>query len=160
LLKKFYKSLVSRGVDKIVWSFKTGQTIPKEVYQWKRLTIRFMEGDQIPFPRTEIRRLHNYGGKIDTSNSCADDTDGRRYPCYHLWYAPAVAVDGSILICCSDPKKETVLGNISNMTLSQAWKKMEAWRLEHRSGVFSGICKNCDVWKQYPSTFFSWQYTT
>ena len=153
LLKKFYQALVRVGVDKIVWSYKTGQEIPKEAHSWEKVTIRFMEGEEQNFPRREIRKIHNYGGKIDTSKLNVKNTGGLRYPCYHLWFAPAVAVTGEILICCSDPNRETVLGKIPSMTLSQAWKKMEVHRLNQKAGNYNGICAKCDVWKQYPSIF-------
>lgn len=159
-IKKMADELARLPIDKIIWSYKKGQIIPKEIRSWKNLTIRFMEGEELPFPRREIRKLHNYGGTVAGSDLNVNFMAGKRYPCYHLWYAPAVAVDGKILICCSDPKRKSEIGNIKTMTLSQAWKKIEVHRLNHLNGNFEGICKNCDVWKQYPSTFFGWQYTT
>lgn len=159
LLEKYRKHLNDVGVDKIIWSYKTGQVIPKEAESWKNVTIRFMEGEEQNFPRREIRKMHNYGGNLTSLNSNASTTDGRRYPCYHLWYAPAVSVNGDILICCADPLKKTVIGNIKTMTLSKAWKIMESHRKQQMAGRYEGICSKCDVWKQYPDMFFSWQRT-
>lgn len=153
LLSKNYQALVRAGCDKIVWSYKTGQVIPEEAYSWEKVTIRFMDWEEKDFPRKEVRKAHNYGGKIDTSKFGVKNTDGSRYPCYHLWYAPAVAVTGEILICCSDPKRESVVGKFPSTTLSQAWKKMEIHRINQKAGNYNGICAKCDVWKAYPRTF-------
>ena len=94
-----------------------------------------------------MRSYHNYGGKI----TIAQSTDIiNRYPCYHLWFAPAVRANGDIVICCADPEGKSVVGNVNNMTIKEAWEKMEWVRQQHLSGVYRGICTTCNVWKFYP----------
>ena len=147
LLWKYWRDLVS--VDKIIWSYKKGIKVPEELKTWKNFTVRFFEGEEVDtsWPRREVRHYHNYGGKIPVAQST--DTS-KRYPCYHPFLAPAVRANGDIVICCADPEGKSVVGNVSNMKISEAWKLMDKVREDHKHGIYGGICKNCDVWKSYP----------
>ena len=118
------------------------------------------------WPKIEIRNLHSYGSTIDTSKWGGDgiatksSTQEFRHACYHLFYAPAVAWNGDLVICCDDARRLTKLGRFGTMSVAEAWqsKKFQAIRDAHMKGVYPGICKNCDVWKQYPDVFYKWQY--
>lgn len=146
LLDRYKKEL--REVDKIIWSYKEGIKVSEEFKTWKNFTVRFFDKEDKSWPRREIRKLHNYGGKL---KSIAQSMDVSRYPCYHLFLAPAVRWNGDVVICCADPDGKSVIGNLSNMTMSEAWRKMRFLRQEQLHGIYSGICKECDVWKSYPS---------
>ena len=161
--------LLKSDVDKVIWSWrpeaKFSEATKEKLRSWGKLTVRMIE-ETVPkeerdywesWPSVEIRNLHNYGGEISLENFGAKPTVGSRWPCYHLWLAPAVAWNGNILVCCSDPHQKEVLGNLADMTVSEAWKKMDGIRKAHLRGEFTGICKDCDVWKNYPDLFFSWQ---
>jgi len=155
LLGRLYKQL--RGVDKIIWSYKADVKVPEELKTWKNFTVRFFEKrEDSSWKRYEIKKWHNYGGQSSTAHS----TVGPRYPCYHPFLAPGVTAKGEIVICCADPKQKSSVGNIKDMSLVEAWKKMEWIRQQHLSGVYRGICERCDVWKVYPNIWFSWQYGT
>lgn len=147
LLGRYYKDL--RDVDKIIWSFKKEVKVPEELKKWRNFTVRFFEKEDRSWPRREVRNYHNYGGLVSTVRT----TDIPRYPCYHPFLAPGVTASGNIVICCADPKERSAVGNIRNMTIREAWRKMEAYRLDHLNGIFRGICRDCDVWKSYPSLF-------
>lgn len=145
LLERYWKDL--RCVDKIIWSYKAGVKVPEELKNWKNFTVRFFEKrEDESWPRFEIRGFHNYGGHISTA-----PFTGKRWACYHPFLAPAVRSNGDIVICCADPEGKSVVGNVSNMTMVEAWKKMEWVRQQHLAGVYRGICSSCDVWKSYPS---------
>ena len=159
-----FARLKDSGIDKVLWSWRTepkwSDGFKDKLRGWRKFTVRFIEGlypegEELLWPHREKRSLHNYGGEISLERFGVKSTAGKRYPCYHLWYAPAVSWDGCILLCCADPHKKMVLGNIKTMTLSQAWKsqKFEKERENHRNGVYKGICENCNIWKQYPNIF-------
>ena len=146
LLERLFNEL--RGVDKIIWSYKPNIKVPEELKKWKNFTVRFFKKrEDLSWPRWEVRGFHNYGGQV----CIAPSTETSRYPCYHPFLAPAVRANGDIVICCADPLGKSAVGNISNMTMAEAWKKMEWIRQQHLAGVYRGICEKCDVWKSYPS---------
>jgi radical SAM protein with 4Fe4S-binding SPASM domain len=150
LLERLYEKL--RRVDKIIWSYKKEVKVPEALKSWKNFTVRFFEKrEDLSWPRFEIRNYHNYGGQVSTARS----TESLRHPCYHIWYAPSVTSTGNIVICCADPEQKSVIGNIKNMTITEAWNSpiFKKIREEHLNGKYSGICKKCDVWKSYASVF-------
>ena len=147
------------------------EVTPKEAYE-----------EWADWPNVEGRKLHNYGGNIKTSlfkNISTEDSglrtqplirtqDGQkitssthsdRWPCYHLWLAPAVAWNGNILLCCADPHQKEVLGTFPKQTVAEVWQgdRLKAIRDGHLKGEYKGICEGCDVWKQYPDIFFKRQ---
>ena len=171
--------LVSCGINQVLWTWRkearfTGATLLK-LKKWGKFRVRFIKEITPPeayeewktWGNVEGRKLHNYGGEIDTgrwdglqeksywkdySNS---QKTSIRYPCYHLWLAPAVAWNGNILLCCSDPHQKEVLGKFPEQSVAEVWKgsQLESIRKSHLEGRYEGICKDCDVWKSYPSLF-------
>lgn len=122
------------------------ETTPKEeLEKWRK------------WPKLEIKNLHNYGGNISLESYGVKSTAGSRYPCYHLWLAPAVAWNGKILMCCNDPHQKEVIGQYGETSMAEAWQKLNGVREAHLRGEYSGICANCDSWKTYPDLFFNFQ---
>lgn len=159
LLEKYAVKLLRRGADRIYWSYsedvKVREGLLRVLNKSGKFTIRFIGkgADKWKGMNTESRDFHNYGGtKMDLSRSTAG-----RYPCYHLWFAPAISVDGSMTICCADPEKKAILGNVNEESISSMWRRMENLRKEQLNGIYSGICKDCDVWTEYRDIFFRWQ---
>ena len=157
-----FSRLKTSGVDKVLWSWRTepkwSDSFKRELRKWNKFTARFIEGtypkgEEKLWPTKELRKIHNYGGEIDISRFGAKNINGSRYPCYHLWLAPAVAWNGKFLACCADPHQKEVFGDLKKETLSQGWKRLQGIRTAHREGRYEGICKDCDIWKQYPSIF-------
>lgn len=109
----------------------------------------------------DIREEHNYAGKI---NSLTNNPQKRRYPCYHLWFAPAISWDGDMSICCCDWDRIGIIGNVKENTISEIWqgKKLKRLREMHLSGNYEQIeiCRDCNVWQTYPDIFFEWQKST
>lgn len=167
LLNRFADRLVESGVDKIIWSWRknnfTGHT--EEILKKKgkvRLLIEETPKEEFDkwskFPDVEIKHLHNYGGNIDVSKwGVADSVLPERYPCYHLWLAPAIRWNGEIVECCNIPQSgHEVLGTYGKTTLGDVWRgeKLRKLREAHKKGVYPGACKNCSSWTAYPNIFF------
>jgi len=156
------------GVTKIHWTWRpearfSPATI-RTLAKWGRFMVRILkeitpEEEQERWASWEplqVRSLHNYGGNIATSAFGVTATDTTsRWPCYHLWLAPAVAWNGNILICCADPHQKEILGTFPTTKVAEAWQsaKLEAIRQSHLRGEPGGICKDCDVWRNYPNLF-------
>lgn len=182
LLNRYVDGIIAAGIDRIVWTWRpeakfTDDTIWR-LKNWKKFAVRIIRDITPPeeyerwksWRPIEIRDLHNYGSHIDTSKKMGYGSAGNslkqtptavpsRWPCYHLWLAPAVAWNGEILICCSDPHRKEKLGTFPSMSVHQAWtsEKLNQIRDGQLNGIYGGICKGCDVWKQYPDIFFKWQ---
>lgn len=164
LLNEKVKELIASGPDLVLWSWKKEVEFSDETRRllrgWGRFRVRFIEGVTPPeaykewekWPNVEKRRLHNYGGNISLPNK----EKGARWSCYHLWLAPAIAWNGNFLLCCADPHQREVLGHFPESSIASMWqgKKLRDIRQNQRMGQYEGICKDCDVWKEYPNMFF------
>ena len=170
--------LLQSNPDLVLWSWRPEATFTPEtkakLRRWGKFRVRFIEEvtpkeayeEWADWPNVEGRRLHNYGGTIDTAkfqtNGAGGSTSAKtaaRWPCYHLWLAPAVAWNGDLLLCCADPHRKEVLGTFPQMSVHEAWTspKLHLIREGHLAGRYEGICGGCDVWKQYPNMHFNWQ---
>lgn len=170
LLNKFAKELEKTSVDRIIWSYRNNkfnedslrllrkrgliriliEETPKEEFEkWSR------------FPRVEIKHLHNYGGNIDTKTwGIKDDGLSTRWPCYHLWLAPAIRWNGAITICCNSPHQEPtekIYG--TGHTVHDFWtgRHLASIREQHMKGKYEGICKGCNSFQAYKDIWFKSQ---
>ena len=172
LLNKFADSLMALGVDRIIWSYRKNNFNDNTRRVLKKVGLIRLLVEETPkdefekwktFPRVEIKHLHNYGGKIDTSKwglvKEMEPIDSR-YPCYHLWLAPAIRHSGDVTICCNDPNGTESMGkynNIHNLAFYWGSSHLQVLRDSHLKGEYKGLCKDCNVWKTYPNMFFGWQ---
>lgn len=108
----------------------------------------------------DLRPRHNYAGKI-SEVAGVERRSLRRYPCYHLWFSPAVNCQGDLSICCCDWEKEAVLGTITTSSVRELWagSLLRQLREYHLRGEYEKIplCAGCNVWATYPDIFFAWQ---
>src|SRR3990167_10303646 len=166
-------------IDKCLWSWRKEAKFTEEtkskLRKWKPFTVRYIEGTypesalEEKWPRVERRRMHNYGATIDLSlftfqESSARNVDSKassiRWPCYHLFLAPAIAWNGKFLMCCADPHQKEIFGDIKKESVNVAWQRVERVKKAHLSGQFIGICANCDTWREYPNLFFGHKYAS
>lgn len=156
LLSEHSEPLLSSGVDKIFISWRSGLDVESIKKLKKICVIRVFEKDeqearkQFEGFKFQVRRVHNYGGSIKS-----DIRNGKRYPCYHLWLAPAIRYNGDFTICCNDPNGELVLGNVNKKSINEIWsgKRMNSLRNKQKKGIYDSGCKTCNVWSTYPSIF-------
>lgn len=171
VLNKFARRLLDSGVDRIIWSWRQNNFSSETIQVLHRIGLVRLLIEETPkeefekwskFPRVEIKHLHNYGGQIDTTKwGLAKQTDEMlRYPCYHLFLAPAIRWNGDVTICCNDPKGVESLGSYSNGdSLSRLWvsPRLLSIRESHLRGEYKGLCAGCNSYKAYPDMFFSVQ---
>lgn len=161
---------VSAGIDQAFWTWRTEARFREstllKLKKWGKFRVRFIEGITTEegykqwekWGNVEGRRLHNYGGNLDLNKFSSPQKNGKkRWPCYHLWLAPAIAWNGNLLICCSDPHQKEVRGHFPEKTVAEMWQELEGIRQSHLAGKYEGICKDCDVWKEVPDLWWQWQ---
>lgn len=170
LLNKFGRPLLELGVDRIVWSWRRNNFTPETIDIIRKIGLVRLLLEETPkeefekwktFPRVEIKHLHNYGGQIDTTKWGLDSKNSDRYPCYHLWLAPAIRWNGDITICCNDPKGTERAGiyGKDGFNLGNFWRsdRLRGIRDSHMSGQYKGLCAGCNSYKAYPDIFFGFQ---
>ena len=168
LLNKFAKELIQLRVDRIIWSWRRNNFTGETIEVLKKIGLIRLLVEETPkeefekwktFPRVEIKHLHNYGGNIDVTKWGLISKDNDRYPCYHLWLAPAIRWNGDITICCNDPSGQESCGFYPSDTLAQFWKseRFNKIRDSHVKGEYKGLCVGCNSYKAYPDIFFGWQ---
>lgn len=165
--------LIASKVSQVLWSWRPEVSFKEETKErlrrWGKFRVRFIN-ELVPdeereawrdWPNQEERPLHDYGGNIDPAQwgGKSLSKSEKRWPCGHLWLSPAVAFDGSFLLCCVDPHRKEVLGNVTETPIGTLWQsaRLQEVRDGHMRREFKGICANCDVWKEYPDMWFSWQ---
>ena len=170
LLNKFANDIVALGVDRIIWSYRRNNFNAEAIRALRRIGLIRLLIEETPkeefekwkkFPRVEIKHLHNYGGNIDVKQwNVPEDNLPDRYPCYHLWLAPAIRWNGEIIECCNIPQSGTeVLGKYGEVSLGEVWngEKLRVLRESDKKGIYPGACANCTSWQAYPNVFFSSQ---
>lgn len=167
LLNKFAKEL--HEVDRVIWSYRKNNFDSNSLQLLRKKGLVRLLIEETPkeefkkwskFPRVEVKHLHNYGGNIDVKKWGIDNLPIARYPCYHLWLAPAVRWNGEIVECCNISKSGTeVLGTYGTTTIGDVWRgeKLMKLREAHKKGVYPGACNKCTSWQAYPDIFFSSQ---
>ncbi len=169
VLNKFAEELLVLGVDRIIWSWRRNNFSPKTIDVLKRIGMVRLLIEETPkeefekwskFPRVEIKHLHNYGGQIDTSKWNISDSTIPRYPCYHLWLAPAIRWNGEITICCNDPhgvESSGIYGR--DFLIRDYWNssRLHGLRQSHLNNEIKGLCIGCNSYKAYPDIFFGFQ---
>lgn len=167
LLNKFNTKL--QKVDRIIWTYRKNNFNDESIRLLRKKGLIRLLIEETPkeefekwskFPRVEVKHLHNYGGHIDTTKwGLKEDNKLVRYPCYHLWLAPAIRWNGDITICCNDPNGIESHHNYSSTNLSNFWKSddLHRYRQSHLEGQYKGLCVNCNSWKAYPNIFFKSQ---
>lgn len=162
--------IIESMVDEVIWTWRKEAEIPDFIVRrmGRRFRARFLNGT---YPKgepdrwrnlgakVEVKDLHNYGGNVKLRGS-AQNMEDLRYPCYHPWLAPAVSARGEILICCADPRRRMVVGNMNQQSFSSVWQSDLMHRI--RKSLMIGkdlpnLCKECDVWRTYPDLWFKFQ---
>lgn len=164
ILNKFSEELFQLKVDRIIWSYRKNNFNDRTLSVLKKIGLIRLLIEETPkeefekwskFPRVEVKHLHSYGGNIDVSKWKVPEPP-ERYPCYHLWLAPAVRWNGEITFCCNVPQLgHETLGKYPESNLTEVWKgaRLAEIREEHRKKIYNGACKNCTSWQAYPSIF-------
>lgn len=175
-LNRFVDDLIKLRVNEIIWSWRTEAKFRPETKEKllratkkgstkfrvrliKEVTPKKAYEEWKTWPKVEVRHLHDYGGDIDIKKWGAPDPPKKRWPCYHIYYAPAVAWNGNFLLCCADPHSKEIVGNVKNRSITKLWQSsvIKNYRKNHEKGIYAGPCQTCDVWKSYPSIHFPWQ---
>ena len=123
-INEFAEELIALKIDQVFWTWRTEATFNESTLEtlrkWGRFRVRFIKEitpeDQYKkwskWPNLETRSLHNYGGDIETwkfgeTRSRAQPSKWEfRWPCYHLWFAPAISWNGNIFADVNEFRSE------------------------------------------------------
>ena len=176
VLNDCINDFVSCGIDQAYWTWRREARFREsailKLRKWGKFRVRFIDGitpdsareEWKDWKNQENRRMHDYASGILTerfkvgSKKVVLKESKLRQACYHPFLAPAVGWNGKFLTCCADPKQLEVFGDIKEETVAECFQRLEILRQAHLRRKFSGICKNCDVYKEVPDIFFKWQY--
>lgn len=88
------------------------------------------------------------GSGTDT-NKDNDDGSSRVFCCPQLWQRMFVHPDGVVTPCCTDHKRELVMGNINDSSIEEIWhnEKYTYMREMHKNGYSNKIpsCRTCPL---------------
>ncbi len=86
------------------------------------------------------------GGDIDARLLLGDDDYAFEYPCGQLFKTAVTTAEGYLLVCCQDFDKMTVIADLNQISIANAWnsESFVHFRQRHINRDFCGtICANC-----------------
>jgi len=91
--------------------------------------------------------VQGLGDKLVSNEELAAINLGRQ-PCKQLFFTHSINWNGDHAFCCHDPHSQTILGNVREMTIKEAWdSKLKASEVERqKNGSYTGICEKCVDW--------------
>ncbi|MDR2406573.1 MAG: radical SAM protein [Bacteroidales bacterium] len=96
-----------------------------------------------------IIKVRNFGGiakNIFKILEIGNDNYRQTYPCTQPFKDFCVSAEGYLLTCCFDAENKTVIADLNNCSVIEAWysKKFEDFRKRHLAGDLKGtLCYNC-----------------
>jgi MoaA/NifB/PqqE/SkfB family radical SAM enzyme len=71
-----------------------------------------------------------------------------RRPCKQLFYTHNINWNGDHAFCCHDPFGKSVIGNVKNMTIDEAWHHKLKMRelMSQVNGFYGDLCVDCVDW--------------
>jgi len=153
VVENLLKFLKKREEGKYDWPLIRLQIIDFQPprYEINKLIDEWMDGPQkvdVIYKKLLEGMTHSIGNKILAKEE-QEKRNRERKACKQLFYTLTVNSNGDIAYCCHDPKGKSILGNIKNMTLKEAWDKIEPIRQEQMKGIFNEFCKDCCDWNTW-----------
>lgn len=115
--------------------------------KWKKYPVKI-----------DIWNFLNWGGAREDKTGFGIEPK-KRYPCYALWFSPAINWDGQVSPCCMDWDKKLIIGDVNNQSLSDIWqgKKLKNYRRLHLQGKHNQmpVCDKCNYWYWWPDIFLN-----
>jgi len=125
-----------------------------------KLWIRHEGTDYNPYMVANDIKKYNATGNNDWKNPKAIVQTGRRGICQFAIEDNCIFPNGDISICgWFDINKQTIIGNLNKQSLEEIYDskgKYEHILQEQLEGRYTGICKNCTIWKN--KSFKSWLF--
>ncbi len=90
-----------------------------------------------------IQKYNNMCGGL-AQKKVIDLSPIKRFPCRHLERDMVICLDGDVLLCQQDYRKEHVLGNICTDEIEHLWSLNEVEFVKHVHKEYMKICEKCD----------------
>jgi len=136
-------NLLNSGLDRLSISCYNDKAFNKFItYKSKNIVVT-------NFNEERRKGFYNRGGNIDingkTTNNAANTYCDRPFKCMYIDYL------GRAILCCSDYKKEVIMGDVRKERLIDIWnnKKYEHYRtaLSKKDRSSLALCRSCDYQK-------------
>lgn len=146
------KTMLAYKVGDKPFVYLTAINLPNVKNTPKGIKKEFMDSfEDTPIDVFRTVEPHNFGGKVSPIGRYKDGFLKYK-PCPLLWAGLVVRWNGDIVPCCMDFTGINKLGNITDMTLEEAWnsQKMQNFRKAHKESKQKPIplCGSCT----YPYT--------
>lgn len=125
-----------------------------DMYVNKSEKENFLKKWELSDCKTEVSCLFTWSNQIPALKIASDELspviNKQRQPCADLWNKMAIHWNGDVSACCFDYSDSLHLGNCEEEMLIDIWNGIRARKLreEHLSGIYPGICKDCDAWAE------------
>jgi radical SAM protein with 4Fe4S-binding SPASM domain len=149
----YEKNRVGSNFDTVLANIKNIQTLKKELgVEYPKIRVQTV---MLPDVEPIFEEYKKFWGEIVDEVSFLDYKEmkvkkkGIEYPwaCPQIWQRMAVLWDGTIVPCNHDDDCLLALGNISEMSISEAWKSeaLKKVRIQHKKGNAHNIsaCDGC-----------------
>lgn len=142
LSTKRLQSLLSAGVDKVILTqhYKNNPFLKN----LPNIPDNMLKNVDIKFPEEMI--LSNRSGIMDNVVRPTALSDSRcRFISNHM----TITIEGDVLPCCDDYKRQNVMGNVNNNSISEIWNSESYAKFREELAVkgnrdYAEICKNCN----------------
>lgn len=95
-----------------------------------------------------IQKYDSFAGALP-DRKLNDISPLRRGVCWHLKRDMTIFLDGTVVLCREDFRKERVLGNLLAQDPAEIWESGESWHRDHLTGRFGDFCGKCDEFYTY-----------
>lgn len=141
-----FRTIVANILKLINLRDEMGVDYPLVRVNFLKTEVNAHEADEFLRQWTGVADMVGYQEQLNRPGVTDVQTD-RTVRCAFPFKLMTIAVDGSILPCCTFQGREMPIGHIDNMTVSEAWNsdKMRELKRLHRSGkgATNPICAHC-----------------
>ncbi len=139
--RDFANSLLESWKERIYFQtlrLKGGEDDLLKTYrEWEKVTSNII-----------VQKYDTFAGFLP-DHKVVDLQPVKRFPCWHLKRSLAIFLDGTVVQCKEDMKKEFVLGNVFQQSFEDIWNTLQDLYNQHREGHFPSPCKECDEYYTY-----------
>jgi spiro-SPASM protein len=152
--RQLYRSLRGQGFDEAFAFFdRVHSRFPSEVWvQAVRMKeseekleafYRFFKEKIGDASKVIIQKYDSFCGLLP-ERKVTDLSPLMRFPCWHLKRDLSVLLDGTVILCREDIRKDHVLGNILSRPIDEIWRKGDEFYAAHIEKSYHELCRTCD----------------
>ncbi len=154
-IKKSMGSTTPITQVQLVDVYGNGKTADDFISYWSGTSVNWINVKKPSTRAMKVRDLKMRDAIITNYNLKTESNT--EYPCYWLWSSLIILSDGNVIPCCTDLKRENILGNVFGQTLMEIWYGDKAMKLRHDQSLgdysSSPLCSVCPEIRGYSHSF-------